>query len=227
MDNRDYIATHVKNHLLHESSGLEDFVNTIRTSLSTAKDKFRQFLDLVMKGDVAGVDKKDVAFSLKTSASGANLLKDPAFKARVGLAARNIGVQPRDLIRLMNKESRLNPRAVNPKTKATGLIQFMPSTAAKLGTSVQELRNMSALVQMDYVERYFQPYRGKIHDYEDLYIATFWPAALGKSDSTIIASRNLSAQTISSQNPVIARAAGKQPGEPLTIGDFRVYANAS
>ena len=37
---------------------------------------------------------------------------------------------------------------------ATGLIQFMPSAAAGLGTSTQALAGMSRAEQMKYVEKY-------------------------------------------------------------------------
>jgi hypothetical protein len=228
---RKIIATHLKNYLLHESDEWDDVVSDIKSSLSTAKGEFRDFLDRVMHGDemnVSGVEKKvtpaDLAVSLKTSKSGAALLKDVAFQARVGEIAENIGVQPTAIIRVMNKESRLNPKAVNKYTGASGLLQFMPSTAQSLGTSVEEIRNSPAIKQLDWVEKYFKPYRGKVHSYEDLYMVTFFPAALGKPKDRIIRTKKTSAELISRQNPVIARAAGKTPGTPLTIQDFYTYA---
>jgi hypothetical protein len=63
---------------------------------------------------------------------------------------------------------------------ATGLIQFMPSTAQGLGTSVDALAAMTAVEQLDWVEKYFQPYKGKLRDLSDLYMAILWPAAVGK-----------------------------------------------
>jgi hypothetical protein len=224
---RKIIATHLKNYLLHESDEWNDMVTDIKSSLSTAKGEFRKFLDGIISGEDTHVTKSDVAKSIKTSASGAALLKDSAFKYRASEVAQNIGVPTSALIRVMNKESRLNPKAVNQRSGASGLIQFMPSTAKGLGTSVEEIRNSPAIKQLDWVEQYFKPYRGKVHNYEDLYMVTFFPAALGKPKDKIIRTKRLSAELISRQNPVIARAAGKTPGTPLTVGDFYKYAAAA
>lgn len=60
---------------------------------------------------------------------------------------------------LMRSESGLNPAAVNPGTRATGLIRFMPSMARSLGISVEALRGMTAAQQMPYVEKYFDSVR--------------------------------------------------------------------
>jgi hypothetical protein len=86
----------------------------------------------------------------------------------------------------MNHESGLNPGAVNPYTNATGLIQFMPNTARNMGTSVEALKNMSAIDQLDYVERFYKPIAGKAKDIGDLYMFTFLPAAIGKPDNFVI-----------------------------------------
>lgn len=66
---------------------------------------------------------------------------------------------------------------------ATGLIQFMPSTARGLGTTVAELAKMNATDQLFYVEQYFRPYAKRIESLPDMYMAILWPAAIGKDDS--------------------------------------------
>lgn len=63
---------------------------------------------------------------------------------------------------------------------ATGLIQFMPSTAAMLGTTTDKLAAMDAVTQLDYVELYFKPFTGRLRSLEDMYMAILWPAAVGK-----------------------------------------------
>lgn len=63
---------------------------------------------------------------------------------------------------------------------ATGLIQFMPSTARSLGTSTEELEKMSVLEQLDYVYAYFAPYSGRLESVGDVYMAILWPIAIGK-----------------------------------------------
>lgn len=57
-----------------------------------------------------------------------------------------------DLLAVMNGESGLNPAAQNKNGGATGLIQFMPSTAERLGTTTAALKQMSAMEQLPYVE---------------------------------------------------------------------------
>ena len=78
------------------------------------------------------------------------------FMAEVNRVSNRFGINPNDLLALMRSESSLNPQAVNPTTGATGLIQFMPKTARSLGTTVEELRNMSAAQQMRFIEKYFE-----------------------------------------------------------------------
>ncbi len=77
---------------------------------------------------------------------------------------------------------------------ATGLIQFMPSTAKLLGTTTEKLAQMDAVAQLDYVEKYFESYKGKIHSLDDLYLVIFYPAALNKSDDFVLGSEKKKAE---------------------------------
>lgn len=80
-----------------------------------------------------------------------------------------------------------SPSVVNGAgSGAVGLIQFMPSTAKGLGTSTAALAAMTAEQQLDYVQHYFAPYRGKLQVLSDVYMVILWPAAVGKSDATIL-----------------------------------------
>jgi hypothetical protein len=69
---------------------------------------------------------------------------------------------------------------------ATGLIQFMPGVATSLGTSVQDLEEMTPEQQLSWVERYFRPFTGKLHGISDLYMAILWPKAVGKPDTYVL-----------------------------------------
>ena len=91
------------------------------------------------------------------SKSGAQPSGD--FMTEVGKVASNLGIDTSNLIAIMKSESSLNPQAVNPVTGASGLIQFMPNTAKSLGTTVEELRKMTAVQQLPYVEKYFKSVR--------------------------------------------------------------------
>lgn len=66
---------------------------------------------------------------------------------------------------------------------AVGLIQFMPATARSLGTTTDRLAAMTFAKQLVYVERYFEPNRGRLVTLPDLYMAILWPKGIGKADS--------------------------------------------
>ncbi len=83
---------------------------------------------------------------------------------------------------------------------ATGLIQFTPDTAIYLGTTVEKLRLMSNVEQMDYVQKHLAPYRGKYNSFVDLYLAIFWPAGVGKPDDYTI-----TRDKVAQQNPIFDR----------------------
>jgi len=91
-------------------------------------------------------------------------------------------------------ESGGNAAAVNPKSGATGLIQFMPSIAKGLGTSTEELKKMSPTEQIQYAIKYYKD-RGMNaeHDAEDYYVVTAAgatkdgkPVFVGKPDGTVV-----------------------------------------
>jgi hypothetical protein len=73
-----------------------------------------------------------------------------------------------------------SPSVKNTKSSAVGLIQFVKKTATYLGTSTADLKKMSAVEQLDYVQRYLAPYSPRIRSLEDMYMAVIWPAAVGK-----------------------------------------------
>lgn len=78
----------------------------------------------------------------------------------------------------------------NKRSGATGLIQFMPQTAAALGTSVEELALMTEEDQLDYVSKYFLPWKGKLLTLEDTYMAILYPLAIGKANGYILFAKN-------------------------------------
>lgn len=69
---------------------------------------------------------------------------------------------------------------------ATGLIQFMPSTAKDLGTTTSRLAQMTAEDQLNFVYKYFVKIikaRGPVVSLEDTYMAILLPSAVGKPNS--------------------------------------------
>lgn len=121
-----------------------------------------------------GVVGKPLAWGAKVSAE---------FRDKVRAISSRLGCAPDDLMSCMAWES---GRSFSPSKKnmagsgATGLIQFMPATAKALGTSTAALAALTAVQQLDWVEKYFQPYKGKLNTLADLYMAILWPAAVGK-----------------------------------------------
>lgn len=69
---------------------------------------------------------------------------------------------------------------------AVGLIQFMATTARRLGTTTAALARMSAVEQLGFVERYFRPYAARVEGLEDMYLAILWPAAVGKPSGHVL-----------------------------------------
>lgn len=70
-----------------------------------------------------------------------------------------------------------------------GLIQFMSSTANGLGTTVEELAKMTAVEQLDYVERHFKPFKGKLKTVADAYMCILYPKAVGKPEDYVLFDR--------------------------------------
>ncbi|WP_373000350.1 RHS repeat-associated core domain-containing protein, partial [Lutispora sp.] len=107
----------------------------------------------------------------------------PEFKVKVLEICEKLQMDPDDLMGIMAFESNgINPSCVNKVSGATGLIQFMPSTARGLGTTTEALAKMSAVEQLDYVYKYYEGYAGKIHNIQDAYMVVFMPIAVGKDD---------------------------------------------
>jgi hypothetical protein len=98
-----------------------------------------------------------------------------------------LGLDPGVIADLIYYESGWRPNAVNPKSGATGLIQFMPSTAAGLGISTELIYTLDASEQMPWVAEYFRrqlaAVRSKWTGTEtDHYMLVFYPAAVGNPD---------------------------------------------
>lgn len=113
--------------------------------------------------------------------------RSPQFFPRLVEVARELRADPNHLLAVMQVESGIRPDARNPRGGATGLIQFMPSTARALGTTVEALAAMSDARQLDYVQFYYEPYKGRLRSAGDVYMATFLPAHLGMPDSFVLA----------------------------------------
>lgn len=122
------------------------------------------------------------------------------FKDKLIRYSDMLGINPNWLMAVMEIESGCNPQAVNSISGATGLIQFMPTTAQNLGTTTAKIKQMKGEEQLDYVYKYFKPYAGKIKNLIDCYFVVFFPMAIGKSDNWVLQTSKLSANKIAQQN---------------------------
>ena len=113
----------------------------------------------------------------------------PAFRDRVRAIADGLGCDPNHLMACMAFESggSFSPDVRNGAgSGAVGLIQFMPQTAGQLHTTSAKLAAMTAVEQLDYVDLYFRPWRGRMHNLGDVYMPILWPDAVGKPDSYVM-----------------------------------------
>ena len=124
--------------------------------------------------------KKDLP---TTSSKQSQDASSDAFDQKLTKIANNLGIDKSDLLRIMHFETNntMSPgqRAGNNPKAAVGLIQFTKKTAAGLGTTTDALSKMTAVEQLDYVEKYYrkiglQPGTGFV----DLYMMTYMPGVV-------------------------------------------------
>jgi hypothetical protein len=130
-------------------------------------------------------------------------LRNYSYEDSLSITAMMLGVDVLDLSALIAFESAHKPDTVNKYSGATGLIQFMPSTAKTLGYSIAQVRKMSKLTQLQLVYKYLAP-KMPIGDKLDLYWCIFYPAARGQADGYVLGSTVSEARVrqIAFQNPV-------------------------
>lgn len=128
------------------------------------------------------------------------------FRERVRWIANDLGgFTADDLMDAMGWESNGTFRADIRNmagSGATGLIQFMPETAlpyfhtaaaiaamtkeeraAKGRAATDKLAAMTPEDQLNYVYRYFRPFKGRLKGLGDLYMAILWPNGVGRPDT--------------------------------------------
>ena len=185
---------------------------------------------LKSKPDVAGKLIKSTSADVKAAPSASSIdtsaIQDPDFNKKLDKIADALGVSSKNLLAIMKMESRVDPAAVNKQSGATGLIQFMPDTARSLGTSVEALREMTAVEQLDYVYKYFKMVRIKPGmDLGDLYMAVFMPKfvgypndfVLGQDGGGKVPGTNLSSDLVYKQN----KGLDKNKDGSITVADVK------
>lgn len=114
----------------------------------------------------------------------------PEFISKVEAMAERLGTRPEYLMAVMSFETggSFSPaQRNNAGGSATGLIQFMPNTATELGTSTAALARMSAVDQLDYVERYFNNRSdpGDLNTLEGVYTTVLYGSPRPDPNSTL------------------------------------------
>lgn len=105
----------------------------------------------------------------------------PQFRTELLNVAKRLGVNVDWLAMTMSFETgqSFNPRITNKDSGAVGLIQFTGPAAKEVGTTLRDLKKMSAVEQLVYVERYYQKVIksfGQPKSLEDTYLLVFTPA---------------------------------------------------
>ena len=121
-------------------------------------------------------------------------LSDQFFQDIIAVCGR-LRMDAMDLLGVMMAESNVRADAQNPRSNASGLIQFLPKTLVGLGWTgtPESFRRLTADDQLPYVEAYFQPYAHFVLDSAArVYQVVFLPSSLslGSSMDTVIAEKN-------------------------------------
>ena len=116
---------------------------------------------------------------------------DEVFLSMTEELASKYDIDPSVLLAIMDFETggTFNPAQKNAAgSSATGLIQFMSSTAKNLGTTVEELEKMTRAEQLPFVEKYLDQFSSKIRGKgaSDVYMAVLFPKAINKSDDFVL-----------------------------------------
>ena len=106
------------------------------------------------------------------------------FENKVREVADKLSIPPDWLMAVMHAESRFDASISNRQgSGATGLIQWMPKTIAEYDITIDQLRNLNHVEQLDFAYRYLDDQRKRHGNYQsltNLYLAILYPNALGK-----------------------------------------------
>jgi hypothetical protein len=179
---------------------------------------------------------------------------DTAFLARVDALAAKLGSSRLDLLACMHFETggTMSPSIQNKLSRATGLIQFIPTVARELGTTVEDLAKMTRVQQMDYVDKYMvrwlkTSFKVSNPTVEDMYMTILWPRAIGKPNSYVLFSRGTSsyaqnspldldrdgdvtkaeaASKVVARKPLVEKALAKARANPVATGSGGVLTDS-
>lgn len=140
------------------------------------------------------------------------------FIAKVKDVSRRLNINPNWLMAIIHFESAgsFSPSCRN-KLGYTGLIQFGKSASKRIGTTTDKLAKMTAVQQLEYVYKYYRPYKRNLNSYVDLYLATLFPVSVGKPDDFVLQARGLPASKVAKSNPIF----DYNKNNEITVGEVR------
>ena len=191
------------NQLLKATQQLQAAVNGTATDESDEADEADEADDADEADEADSVDEAEDADSeadeqQSSSIHCSELKIDPDFMYKVQKIAADLKCSTDDLLAVMNAESGLDAQAQNISGRgAVGLIQFTDAAIEELnrhGCNItkEQLKNMDALEQLDYVEKYLKIAKSyKFSEDEelsagDLYAIVFLP---GRADREVLSER--------------------------------------
>lgn len=178
--------------------------------------------DLVRSFETNAANKNIFDYNSIQGVSG-NHFVTAEFITGVEAMAGRLGTRPEYILAVMSFETggTFNP-AIRNGIGATGLIQFLTSTARGLGTTTDALARMSSVGQLRFVEKYFdQPnFRGRLGTLEGLYTAVLSGTARSNPEDVLF-TRGTRAYE---QNPLDWNRDGQiTAGEAVTPVAARLY----
>jgi peptidoglycan hydrolase-like protein with peptidoglycan-binding domain len=199
----------------------------IKINKGSESDIPKTVRNLVGKGKVTSVTDKDVSD-----------IDDSSFTDKLKLIAHKLGVSYHDLYAIIKTETQgtFSPSSLfkskDSNFRAGGLVGFTEKTAQGLGTSLDELLQMSAVEQLDYVYKMYKKLNVKPGmNRGDIYMLQFMPAYASHPDQTVLGQKHggtlpgtgLSMHKIWDQNPLFSKGRRK---EYFTVGDVKNTINS-
>lgn len=156
-------------------------------------------------------------------------IQDPDFKTKVDKVAKALGVDSSALMKIIQFETAgtFSPTSHDPWNVSIGLIGFTKNTAIALGTTKEQLAQMTAVEQLDYVYKFYVMNHLKPgSDVGTMYMLTFMPAYAYAPDDTVLGEKGggelghtgLSMDKIWNQNPGFGKSRHKNY---FTVGDVK------
>ena len=103
------------------------------------------------------------------------------FQSELDKTAKRLGCDSTHLLMTFYVESKLNPRyrTTHNKASSAGMIAITSTDAKMLGTTVARIATMSQEQQTILIGRLIEPFTGKLTSFVDVYLACFYPDAVG------------------------------------------------